>query len=66
MEHYEIGDIVTMKKQHPCGSYDWKVCRTGVDFRIDCLGCGRSVLIARPKFLKAVRRVRHAAETEET
>ena len=53
-----IGDILTMKKAHPCGSREWLVLRTGADFRLRCLGCGREVLGPRSKFEKAVRQVR--------
>lgn len=52
-----VGDIVRMKKAHPCGSDRWEVLRTGVDFRVKCLGCGRVVLLPRSKFLKGVREV---------
>ncbi len=53
----KVGDVVRMKKSHPCGSDRWEILRTGVDFRLKCLGCGRVVLLPRPKFLKAVREV---------
>jgi len=48
---------VEMKKPHPCGSKLWKVLRTGADIRIECLGCGHSVMIPRPKFEKNMKRV---------
>lgn len=54
---YFVGDIVQMKKKHPCGSTEWEIMRTGMDFRIKCLGCGRQVWLSRPAFEKAVRRV---------
>ncbi len=44
-----------MKKKHPCGSDEWEVLRTGMDFRIKCLKCGRQVWLARPAFEKAVK-----------
>ena len=52
---YYVGDIVQMKKGHPCGTNRWKVLRTGVDFMMQCEGCGHKVLIGRPKFEKAVK-----------
>jgi hypothetical protein len=52
---YEIGDVVQMKKAHPCGSDRWEITRTGIDFGLKCLGCGRRVMIPRPKFEKAVK-----------
>jgi len=54
---YGIGDIVKMKKTHPCGSDQWEVMRTGIDFRLKCLGCGHYVMIPRPKFEKAVKEI---------
>ena len=46
---FRIGDVVQMKKQHPCGSSEWEVLQLGSDMRVKCRGCGRIVLIARPK-----------------
>ncbi|MDD4599714.1 hypothetical protein SDC9_04218 [bioreactor metagenome] len=54
---YNVGDIVVMKKEHPCGSNRWEVTRTGIDFGLKCLGCGRRVMVPRPKFEKAVRSI---------
>lgn len=44
---YEIGDIVKLKKQHPCGSSEWEILRVGADFRLKCTGCGHQIMIAR-------------------
>lgn len=55
MADFRLGDVVQMKKGHPCGSNQWEVMRTGMDFRIKCLGCGRQVMIPRPKFEKGVK-----------
>jgi hypothetical protein len=41
------GDLLTLKKGHPCGSNQWLVMSTGVDFRLKCSGCGREILIER-------------------
>lgn len=54
---YHIGDVVQMKKNHPCGSNEWEVMRIGVDFVIRCCGCGHRVMIPRPKFEKAVKKI---------
>ena len=51
----ELGDIAKMKKAHPCGSDRWEIVRTGMDIGIKCLGCGRRVMVPRPKFEKAVK-----------
>ena len=42
-----LGDVVRLRKPHPCGSYEWIVVRTGVDTGLRCLQCGRRVLIPR-------------------
>ena len=44
---YEVGDIVKLKKQHPCGTNEWEILRVGADFRLRCIGCGHQVMIAR-------------------
>ena len=53
---FQVGDIVKTRKQHPCGSDEWEVMRTGADFRIKCLKCGRQTWITRVKFEKAVKK----------
>jgi hypothetical protein len=54
---YFVGDIVKMRKTHPCGATEWEILRVGMDFRIKCLGCGRVVMLSRPKFEKAVKNI---------
>lgn len=44
---YEVGNIVRLKKKHPCGSSEWKILRVGADFRLECMGCGHQIMIAR-------------------
>ena len=44
---YQVGDIVTLKKQPPCGSSQWEILRVGADFRLKCQGCGHQIMIAR-------------------
>lgn len=60
---FQVGDVVKMKKPHPCGSNEWLVERTGIDFGLKCCGCSHYVLIPRPKFLKAVRALVKESET---
>ena len=52
-----VQDILVMKKAHPCGDKRWEVLRTGMDFRLRCLGCGREVMGPRAKFEKMVRQI---------
>ncbi|NLF45712.1 MAG: DUF951 domain-containing protein [Syntrophomonadaceae bacterium] len=56
-KQFELGDIVRMKKQHPCGSYNWEVVRMGADIKIKCQGCGRLVMLPRSQFEKRMVRV---------
>ncbi|MEE8374375.1 MAG: DUF951 domain-containing protein [Dehalococcoidia bacterium] len=42
-----LGDVLRLKKRHPCGSYEWQVVRLGADIGIKCRGCGRRVLLER-------------------
>ena len=44
---YSVGDIVRLKKKHPCGSFDWEILRVGADFRLKCRGCGHQVMLQR-------------------
>ncbi|MBE7007133.1 MAG: DUF951 domain-containing protein [Ruminococcaceae bacterium] len=53
-----LGDVLVMKKPHPCGSREWSVMRTGMDFRLKCLGCGHEVLLPRSKAEKNIREIR--------
>lgn len=54
---FEIGNIVELKKNHPCGSNSWEIIRKGADFKIKCLGCGHIVMIERHKLEKLARRI---------
>jgi hypothetical protein len=54
---FYIGDIVQMKKDHPCGSKEWEVIRLGADIKIKCCGCGRLVMLPRMKFEKDVKKI---------
>lgn len=51
------GDVLTMKKKHPCGSDKMSVLRSGMDFRLRCCGCGREFMIPRQKAEKNVKSV---------
>ena len=57
-----LGDVLVMKKPHPCGSREWSVMRTGMDFRLKCLGCGHEVMGARSKFEKNVKLIERNGE----
>ncbi len=59
-----LGDILTMKKAHPCGSREWEVLRVGMDFRLRCVGCGHTIMIPRSKAEKNIRGIEHADGTQ--
>jgi len=58
----KVGDIVRLRKQHPCGSTDWKVMRTGMDFRIQCLGCQHQAWIPRIKLERNLKEILQPVE----
>ncbi len=56
-----VGDSIKLKKQHPCGSEFWKVLRVGMDFRLQCVGCGHQIMIPRKQVEKSIRQIIPAA-----
>jgi hypothetical protein len=59
------GDILKLKKKHPCGSYEWEVLRTGADFRLKCTGCGHQIMIARKQAEKNVKNIKKPLANKE-
>ena len=60
-----VGDVLELKKKHPCGSTRFTVLRIGSDIRIVCEGCGRDMVLPREKLEHAIRKIYPAEETEE-
>lgn len=56
-QKFYVGDVVQLRKEHPCGSDEWEVMRTGMDFRMKCLGCGHVVMLPRKRFERSVKRI---------
>ena len=54
---YSLGDVVETKKTHPCGGNKWEVVRTGADYKLKCLTCGRLVMLTPDELKKRVKRV---------
>ncbi|MBI9013362.1 MAG: DUF951 domain-containing protein [Clostridiales bacterium] len=52
-----VGDIITTKKNHPCGSHDFEIMRVGMDFRIKCTGCDKQIWIERRNLEKRIKKV---------
>ena len=44
---FQVGQVIKLKKQHPCGANSWEIIRTGADFRLKCRGCNHQVMLAR-------------------
>lgn len=55
--NYKLGTILEFKKNHPCGGNNWKVIRTGVDYKLECTTCKRVIIIARIDLPKKVKKV---------
>jgi len=51
----KLGDVVRMRKAHPCGSYEWEVVRVGADIGLKCFKCQRKVLLTRDEFRRRVK-----------
>lgn len=56
-KQFQLGDVVQMKKPHPCGVNEMEVIRMGMDIRIRCTGCKHSVLVSRVKFESKLKKV---------
>ena len=57
----QVGDVLLMKKPHPCGSARFQVLRVGMDFKIKCLGCGREIMLPRRKCEKSIKKTQREA-----
>ena len=59
-----VGDILVLKKNHPCGASRWEVLRIGADFKLRCTGCGREMMGARTKYEKQIKKIERAEPPE--
>lgn len=59
----QVGDIIKLKKQHPCGSSEWEVLRVGIDFRLKCLGCAHLIMLPRKQVEKNIRQINGQKES---
>ena len=60
-----VGDVLKMKKAHPCGSQEWSVLRVGLDFKLRCMGCGHDVMLPRAKAEKNIRKILRDGQSVE-
>ena len=65
-KQFQLGDVVLMKKPHPCGANEMEIIRMGMDIRIKCVKCKHSVLVPRLKFEKKFKKVLRAATQPPT
>lgn len=61
----QVGDILTMKKPHPCGGNQFQVLRIGMDFKIRCLTCGHEIMSPRSKVEKRIKKLQRTGEQGE-
>ena len=59
----QVGDVVTLRKPHPCGTNEWQVTRIGTDIGLKCLHCGRRVMLQRSQFNKRLKKVLSSASS---
>jgi hypothetical protein len=59
----QLEDVVRLRKPHPCGSYDWKIYRLGADIGLECLRCGRRVLLPRRTLARRLKKLYPKDET---
>ena len=59
-----VGDVLELKKEHPCGSRRWLVLRVGMDFKLRCEGCGPELMLPRSKAEKSIKRVLRTEEPQ--
>ena len=57
-----VGDVLELKKQHPCGSREWQVLRVGMDFKLKCAGCVHELMLPRSKAEKSVKKIKRNGE----
>ena len=62
---YEVGDIVKLKKSHPCGANEWEILRVGADFRLKCTGCGHQIMIARKLVEKNTKNLKKGEKAQK-
>ena len=56
-KEYNVGTKVIMKKQHPCGTNLFEITRVGVDIKIKCVNCGRTIMLPRIDFNKKIKKI---------
>jgi hypothetical protein len=57
LPNLQLEDVVRLRKPHPCGNYEWKVVRLGADIGLECLGCGRRVMLPRRVLARRIKQL---------
>jgi hypothetical protein len=65
LPNLELEDIVRLRKSHPCGSFEWKIVRLGADIGLECLRCGRRVLLPRRQLARQLKSIQPKAGAPE-
>lgn len=65
VKRFNVGDILEMKKNHPCGGKKMRVVRTGSDIRVACINCGRDMLVPRIKLERNIRKIMTVSDKEQ-
>ena len=56
-KEYKLGNVIMMKKPHPCGTNEWTITRIGADIKIKCNACGRTIMLPRVIFNKKLKKI---------
>ena len=56
-EQFLVGNVIRMKKKHPCGSHEWEILRVGADFRLKCQGCNHQIMVSRKLVMKNTKEI---------
>ena len=57
-DRFDVGDVIRMKKPHPCGSHEWETLRVGADFRLQRVGCSHQIMVPRRLVEKNTKEIR--------
>ena len=55
--NYKLGSVVIMKKPHACKTNNWEIVRIGVDIKLKCINCGRTIMMDRLEFERKLKKV---------
>ncbi len=61
----ELGDVIRMRKPHPCGGYEWRVVRMGADIGLVCLTCSRRIMLDRRSLRNRMKTIVRKGEVDE-